>query len=102
MRLGMLLSRAEFYRFSRATRIENVASRADISFDFDPLRCASSADDHAVALCCVGVVIVRARGRAVPTFLFAGSDAYCKRFQALLSILLTLLPAIPQLQYVSG
>lgn len=39
---------------------------------------------------------------ARPTFLFAGSDAYCKRFQALLSILLTLLPAIPQLQYVSG
>jgi hypothetical protein len=36
------------------------------------------------------------------TFLFVGSDAYCKRFQALLSILLTLLPAIPQLQYVSG
>lgn len=41
-------------------------------------------------------------GDRAPTFLFAGSDAYCKRFQALLSILLTLLPAIPQLQYVSG
>jgi len=43
--------------------------------------------------------IARARSlaSAVPAFLFAGSDAYCKRFQALLSILLTLLPAIPQL-----
>lgn len=42
------------------------------------------------------------RSRALPTFLFAGSDAYCKRFQALLSILLTLLPAIPQLHVRVG
>lgn len=42
------------------------------------------------------------RSRAFPTFLFAGSDAYCKRFQALLSILLTLLPAIPQLHVRVG
>lgn len=42
------------------------------------------------------------RPRAFPTFLFAGSDAYCKRFQALLSILLTLLPAIPQLHVRVG
>lgn len=42
------------------------------------------------------------RSRAFPTFLFVGSDTYCKRFQALLSILLTLLPAIPQLHVRVG
>jgi len=41
--------------------MENIASRVGgVSFDFDPLRRASSADDHALALCCVD----RARARA--------------------------------------
>lgn len=100
--IGALSVYRSFYHFflfsSHRWRIENVAP-------YDGYRLILT---RLVACHRPMMMITRSRfvaldgDHARPTFLFAGSDAYCKRFQALLSILLTLLPAIPQLQYVSG